>query len=76
MGVRILIPAKSNGGKTRLAPLMEPCARERLCIDFLVIFDIDNPDDFAIWRERLMSEFPIEGNDLRATSFGPSREPG
>jgi len=41
-----------------------------------VIFDIDNPDDFAIWRERLMSEFPIEGNDLRATSFGPSREPG
>jgi 2-phospho-L-lactate guanylyltransferase len=35
MGVRILIPAKCDGGKTRLAPLMEPCARERLCIDFL-----------------------------------------
>jgi 2-phospho-L-lactate guanylyltransferase len=35
MGVRILIPAKCDGGKTRLAPLMEPCARERLCIGFL-----------------------------------------
>jgi 2-phospho-L-lactate guanylyltransferase len=35
MGVRILIPAKCDGGKTRLAPLMEQSARELLCLDFL-----------------------------------------
>ena len=33
--VRILVPAKCEGGKTRLAPLMQPSARERLCLDFV-----------------------------------------
>jgi 2-phospho-L-lactate guanylyltransferase len=35
MGIRILIPAKCDGGKTRLTPVMSASARQQLCIDFL-----------------------------------------
>lgn len=35
MAVRILIPARCEGGKTRLSPVLSTCARQQLCIDFL-----------------------------------------
>lgn len=35
MGIRILIPAKCDGGKTRLSPVMSACGRQQLCVDFL-----------------------------------------
>lgn len=36
MGIRILIPAKLTGGKTRLATVLDERARKNLCLEFLI----------------------------------------